>query len=219
MRLASVSARLSAMMSFSRRIGTVPSMVSRVRWSSLVTTQSPRITRSPGLSSSFRATLESLRSRSIVANAVKGRAKPPVSPLAPCRSPKEKRRGFRPAALVGLYQKVLREQLQDRLVRLVGDRQRRDFQLLLRLLGQQVGAFLVLGGQHEVAGAGLQGVDHVLLERLTGRDRSRVGAERLGLSTHRGNRGIDRIFRGGDVIVVEEAGAGGGRQAKTRRVE
>src|ERR1700722_7466105 len=127
-------------------------------------TQSPRMTRSPGFSSSFNATFESLRSRSSVANAGEGRAKPPISP---CPNRKEKRRGFRPAALVGLYQKVLREQLQDRLVRLVGDGQCRDFQLLLRLQGQQVGAFLVLIGEHEVAGARLERVDHVLLERLT----------------------------------------------------
>src|SRR5437016_5066660 len=43
------------MMSFSRRIGTVPSMSSRVRWSALVTTQSPSRMRSPGLSSTFNA--------------------------------------------------------------------------------------------------------------------------------------------------------------------
>ena len=47
----------------------------------------------------------------------------------------------------------------------------------------------------------------------------RVRAERLGLGTHRGDRGIDRRFRRGDIVVVEEPGAGGRRQAETRGVE
>ena len=53
-------------------------------------------------------------------------------------------------------QKGLAEQLEHRLVRLVGDRECRDFQLLLGLLGEQVGALLVLVGRDQVAGAGLQ---------------------------------------------------------------
>jgi hypothetical protein len=121
--------------------------------------------------------------------------------------------------MVGLFQKVLREQLEDRLVRLVGDGQCRDFKLLPRLQGQQVGAFLVLIGEHEVAGARLERVDHVLLERLTGLDRARVRAECLGLGTHGGNRGIDRRFRRGDIVVVEESSAGGRREAETLGVE
>ena len=128
--------------------------------------------------------------------------------------------GLCPAAItVGLLQKVLREQLEDRLVRLVGDGQRRDFQLLPRLQGQQVGAFLVLVGQHEVAGARLQGVDHVLLERLTGLDRRGVRAERLGLRTYSRDRSIDRCFRRRDIGVIQEPSAGGRRQAETLGVE
>jgi hypothetical protein len=100
---------------------------------------------------------------------------------------------------------------------LVGDGQRRDFQLLPRL--QRLGAFLVLIGQHQVAGARLQRVDHVLLERLTGLDRARIGAERFGLRTHGGDCGIDRRFRRGDIVVVEEPGPGDRRKPETLGVE
>ena len=56
MRLAGVSARLNGMMSFSRRIGDLPSTIRRVRWPALVTMQSPMMKRSFGLSSICRAT-------------------------------------------------------------------------------------------------------------------------------------------------------------------
>lgn len=55
MRLAGVLAASAVMMSFSRRIGASPSMSRRVRWSSLVMTQSPIRMRSRGFSSTFRA--------------------------------------------------------------------------------------------------------------------------------------------------------------------
>ena len=57
--LAGVVAALSFMMSVSRRIGTFPSITRRVRWPWFVTTQSPSMTRSLGLSSIFRATAPS----------------------------------------------------------------------------------------------------------------------------------------------------------------
>src|ERR1700728_554722 len=81
--------------------------------------------------------------------------------------PKENGRGFAPPpSLLCCTRRVLAEQFEHRLVRLVGDRQCRDFQLLLGLLGEQVGAGLVLVGQNEVGGASLQRVDHVSFERL-----------------------------------------------------
>src|SRR5438034_2986326 len=55
MRFGGVSARSGVRMSFSRRIGVWPSMTSRVRWSALVTMQSPTMMRSPGFSSTFSA--------------------------------------------------------------------------------------------------------------------------------------------------------------------
>jgi hypothetical protein len=70
---------------------------------------------------------------------------------------------------------------------------------------KEVGAFPVLVGQHEVAGAGMQGVDHVLVERLTGRDRRGVRAERFGLGAHGGDCGVDCRFRGRDVVVLGES--------------
>jgi hypothetical protein len=57
-----------------------------------------------------------------------------------------------PPSHKGLHQTDLAEQLEHRLVCLVGDRQRRDFQLLLGLLGEQVRAFHVLVGDDEVGG-------------------------------------------------------------------
>jgi len=64
---------------------------------------------------------------------------------------RKKRRslGLRRRLPISRLSLLLREQLEHRLVRLVGDRQRRDFQLLPRLQGQQVGAFLVLADQNE----------------------------------------------------------------------
>jgi hypothetical protein len=54
MRLAGLSAVSGVRMSFSRRIGALPSMKRRVRWSALVTTQLPMISFSPGFSSTFK---------------------------------------------------------------------------------------------------------------------------------------------------------------------
>src|SRR4030088_3366127 len=89
------------------------------------------------------------------------------------------------------WSKGLREQLEHRLLSLVRDRQGRDRQLLASLQGEQVGAFLVLVGQHELVGAGLQGVDQVLGEVLTDLNRRGVGAERFSLGMHARQRGIE----------------------------
>src|SRR5690606_3036460 len=70
----------------------------------------------------------------------------------------------------------LAEQLQHTLLRLVGQRQRRDRD---RLTGRQrlaVGGFLVGVGQRQVGRTGLQHVDQILREVLTDLHNRQIGA-------------------------------------------
>src|ERR1700704_2491975 len=139
MRLAGVFAVSPVRMSFSRRIGVSPSISRRVRWSVLVTTQSPIMTRSPGFSSTLRAMTASLSGlsrsfRKTVNGALRLERAAPVSTWT--------------------GDDRLTEQLEDRLVRLRRQRQGRDRQLLPGLQGQHVGALQVGVGEGEPIGAG-----------------------------------------------------------------
>src|SRR5262245_35125054 len=91
MRFAGVVASRGVMMSFSRRIGTCPSIKRRVRWSSLVTTQSPMMIRSRGLSSTLSAIRWVLvmthRARCLVNEALSG-GNPRFPPLSPPPTPR-----------------------------------------------------------------------------------------------------------------------------------
>src|SRR5204863_627191 len=81
------------------------------------------------------------------------------------------------------------QELQDALVRLVGERQRGDRD---RLAGRQrlaVGRFLVGVGQGQVGRAGLQHVDQVLREILTDLNDRQVRTQGRRLGPQRGRRG------------------------------
>src|SRR5216684_79052 len=153
------------MMSFSRKIGALPSTKRRVRWSSLVMTQSPSMTRSPGLSSIFRPTGASF----VTSGNRYFRIGVNQSSNAYGGGP--------PSRIVKPMVLKLREQLEHRLLRLVRNRQGRNRQLLAGLQGKEVRAFLVLVGQNQLVGAGLQRVDEILGEILTGLNRRRIRAE------------------------------------------
>jgi hypothetical protein len=105
------------------------------------------------------------------------------------------------------------------LIRLVGDRQCRDFQLLPGLQGQQVGALLVLVRENKVARAGLQRVAHVLLEILAGLDRRGVGAECFSLRAYVADRAINRGLCRRDGCAALESAGGDCRKAKACAVE
>src|SRR5262245_17718244 len=161
MRFAGVVASLGVMMSFSRRIGTCPSIKRRVRWSSLVTTQSPMMIRSRGLSSTFSAIRSVLaspdslyRAPGLVNETLSGGSycfPPLVTPDVPNAYPRN-------------TDPYLAKQPQHRLIGLRGERQRRGRKLLAGLQRQHVGAFLIVVGEDEVVGADLQRVDHRLGE-------------------------------------------------------
>src|SRR6476660_1560536 len=84
------------------------------------------------------------------------------------------------------------QELQNALVRLVGERERGDRD---RLAGRQrlaVGRFLVGIGQGQVGRPGLQHVDQVLREVLTDLHDREVGTEGRSLRAQRGAGGVER---------------------------
>src|ERR1700745_2548025 len=98
----------------------------------------------------------------------------------------------------------LAEQLQHALLRLVGERQRRDRD---RLAGRQrlaVGRFLVGVGQRQVRRTGLQNVDQVLVEVLTDLHDREVRTQGRRFRTQRGRRGVERSQRLVGRGVVQE---------------
>src|SRR5262245_22557202 len=105
------------MMSFSRRIGISPSMIRRVRWLPLVTTDSPRIMRSPGFNSTFKPINFSPSQQRA------SRAKPPQLQVTKSKDTR-----------------TLAEQLEYRLVGLIRKRQGGCRKRLPSLQSQQVGA-------------------------------------------------------------------------------
>src|SRR6202035_4767988 len=112
------------------------------------------------------------------------------------------------------------QELQNALLRLVGERQRGRRN---RLAGRQrlaVGRFLVGVGQRQSGRTGLQHVDQVLVEVLADLHDRQVGAEGRGLRPQRDAGGVERRQNGVGRSVVEEVGAGGERlQAETGRTE
>src|SRR5579862_4914004 len=90
-----------------------------------------------------------------------------------------------PPSLVAKVRQRSAQELQNALLRLVGERQRRGRN---RLAGRQrlaVGRFLVGIGQRQVGRAGLQHVDQVLVEVLTDLHDRQVGAKRRRLRPQR----------------------------------
>src|SRR6202171_4944232 len=130
------------------------------------------MTRSPGFSSTLRAMTASLSwfSRSF-RKTVNGRLKFEQTAASIFA-------GWGSAAI------TLTEQLEDRLVRLRSQRQRRDRKLLAGLQRQHVGAFQVGVDEREPIGAGPQGIDHVVGEVLAVLHDRQVRAEGRGLAGH-----------------------------------
>src|SRR5712671_704074 len=103
------------------------------------------------------------------------------------------------------------QELQNALLRLVGERQRGGRN---RLAGRQrlaVGRFLVGVGKRQVGRAGLQHVDDVLVEVLADLHDRQVGAEGRGLRAQRDAGGVERRQNVAGQDVVGEVGAGGER--------
>src|SRR5665213_690187 len=136
------------MMSFSRMIGTLPSIRKVVRRSELVRTHSPIRMRSPGLSSTFNAMA--------VFRAMMCEGKLYAGSYPDFTLPQKQNGGAEAPPFRHVSDLTfLLEERQHRLVGLGGQRQRRGRQRLAGLQGKQVGAFLVRVGEDEVVGAGL----------------------------------------------------------------
>src|SRR5262247_1520907 len=191
MRFAGESARSGVMMSRSRRIGAVPWMNSRVRWSSLVTTLSPMMIRSPGLSSTLSAMTVSVPTcwrpcfRTIVNKRYTARRPDAVRLRA---------RGNFPSA----------EQPQHVLVGLRGEREGSRGQRLAGLQREQARSLFVGVGQGQIVDAGLQRVDRLFGELGAILDDRHVGRVGRGLVLQRGERVVDVGKRDVDVVVVLE---------------
>ena len=88
--------------------------------------------------------------------------------------------------------RILLEQRQDGLRRLIGDRQSLDAQLLLDLQRLQPGAFLRHVGVHQVADTRVQGVGQFLAERRLDRElrsaRRQLGQGRVDVGQRSGSR-------------------------------
>src|SRR5262245_15455721 len=117
-------------------------MMRRVRWSPLVITLSPMMMRSPGFSSTLRPILASANQCELARESWRQSA-----PLAS----KRKRRGIA-APPSSSNSTNLAEQAQHLLVRLRGERQGNDRELLTGLQRRHVGTFLVGVGQRQVVG-------------------------------------------------------------------
>src|SRR6195952_5068718 len=124
---------------------------------------------------------------------------------------KQKRRGFprRFRSSVVLFRSL--QQAEHALLRLVGQRQRRDRD---RLAGRQrlaVGRFLVGVGQRQVGRTRLQHVDQGLVEVLADLHHRQVGTKSGRFSAKRGAGGTQLGQRGVRRVVVQEVRARGQR--------
>src|SRR5271169_3264814 len=120
----------------------------------------------------------------------------------------KKRRGF-PRRSDLLMVLDLPQELKHALLRLVGQRQRRDRD---RLAGRQrlaVGGFLVGVGQRQVGCAGLQHVDQVLREVLADLHDRQVRTERRGFRAQRGGDVVKRRQHVVRRVAVQEVSTGG----------